>query len=320
MGLLDQIVDQTPRVENVPVAAALGSSGFAAVPDMLLSRLQPIGAAARGLRKTVDQPGDPKGRQCQAEEADPPRQQGQLARHDISETYADQLAGEDVAIDASTPLRLEVVAHQRGDRRHRHRHHRAERQTGEQQTEVRRGGSAEAHGHAPQRDGEGQHTSAVRAIHQPAERKGGDGADEERGGQQQTDLGLADAQALFQLDRHRADRAEVGAAEGKHQSQHRHDMGTGPPLQLPYGPCSDTINNLHRVPYRPSAALPPCSGAASVQAKGLSHKGMEGHKSGFLYPRCPAAAAGKGQENVPEELSPRATAPVHVRHGCWPSR
>ena len=132
MRCANQVADQAAGIGNVGVVLIGVRAGALTLADRLPSRFQPVGAAASRFRETVDEPGDQQRRQRQGDETQAPGQQYQPARDDVSETRADQLTGEDIAVHASAHMRLKVITHQGGDRRYRRRNHYAESQTCQQ--------------------------------------------------------------------------------------------------------------------------------------------------------------------------------------------
>ncbi len=151
-------------------------------------------ATSGRLGQPEHEPGQKEGRQGQQHEGRPPRQGGDVAGHREADAGADQLAGEDVAVDAAALGSLEVVADQRRHHRAGGGGDRAEHEAGQDQPAEGGDGGAPDHGHPPGGDGQPEDPGAAAAVGHHAERQAGHGGDQRADRDQQADVGVADVQ------------------------------------------------------------------------------------------------------------------------------
>jgi hypothetical protein len=142
------------------------------------------------------------------------------ARHETADDEPERrprgLADEDVGPDAPALAGAEVVPGQRGDRGPGAGRHRTEGQPREQQAPEAAGERAHQRRKAPEHDGERKQRHPPRAVHQQPDGDREDGADEQRDGAEQADVGVVDVKRGLELRCDRPDGCRVGAIEREH--------------------------------------------------------------------------------------------------------
>ena len=148
-----------------------------------------------------------------------PRQRGDVTGDGEAESGAQQLAGQDVAVDLAPFGAGEVVTDEGGDHRARRSCHQAEEHTDQQQLLERADRRARDHGQSPHDDRGSERPRTVRPIRQNAERNAGHRAHHRGHGHEQTDVGIGDVESSAQLCRRCTDGRGVGAAHREHTGQ-----------------------------------------------------------------------------------------------------
>ena len=182
-----------------------------------------VAAAARRLRQPDDEPGEHKGRQGQDHERRPPRQGGDVAGDREADARAEELAGEDEAVDPAALGRGEVVADERGDERPGGRGHGAEREPRQQELAEVGHGRAPDHRDAPEHDRQAEEPGSAHAVREDSEREAGRGGDERRDRDEQADVRVVDVQGVAKLGCRGADGGGIGAAESQHRCEQDND-------------------------------------------------------------------------------------------------
>ena len=184
---------------------------------------EPARAAAQRLRDgAVQLAREEEARDRQQDERRAPVDQARdAATDDEAGRGAGDLAAEDVRVHAAALARREVVARERGDRRSRGGGNGAEQQTREQQVRVVGREGAEQRRAAPQRDAEGEDRDPPDPVDQQPDRDREHRADQGRDRAEQSDLRVADVEAVLELRRDRADGGRVRTVQRENRPEHR---------------------------------------------------------------------------------------------------
>lgn len=106
--------------------------------------------------------------------------------------------------------RLEPIADERGGREHGNTDDGTEGDAREEQIKVRGRGAADDHRRSPEENGDSEEAGARDAVHQSAEKEGGERRRGRREGDEEAELRFIDLKPILENPRHVANRAAVG--------------------------------------------------------------------------------------------------------------